>query len=645
MVSALIEDVLGESRAALLDEIGTGRDLTLVRPLGNLGDELILAGTRTLLDGIVHREIDVDEIPSSSGDTVLICGGGAWCRPYHAWAPRATRVASLSFARVIVLPSSFDVSVDEVRDCLQCAGATVFAREQESYRHIQGLCRARLAHDCAFFYDFSPYRADGAGTLNAFRGDAEATAGALTVSDNDDISVTAASLEDWLQTIAGHAHVRTDRAHVMIAAAMLGKTVEFAPSSYHKLDSLAQTWLGAYPVAKMAPPRTPRRSAGRAWQAPSPAQLGAPRVTVVVVTQDRCELALAAVGSALRAMVALRVLVIGNNPSGESREALTRLAAEDPRIELRVLDRNLGCAGGRRLGSELAETELVMFLDDDAELLDGALEHLCRDLDAHPEAVGVTAQVIDADGTVQHCGGELERSDELARFVLGGSGLPRDDAAVPATGDSGWLPGTAALIRAQALREIPLHAGPLAYYEDNDWAMRVGHARVGAFRRCREAIVRHHNDWTPVVHSCELVRVAELAELLNVQAGFLHRYGVLLDVDLAHRLPELARSDGVDLKAVRLLLDFVGQRGTDWFIAEWMSGGLEPLLERGRRVDRQQDELGALAASHAQLSAELVTERAELVRLATLSAERGGRIRPLRRAATSLRRWIAPQQR
>jgi GT2 family glycosyltransferase len=683
---------VAQSAATLLEAIGEHHELTLVRGFGNLGDELMRAGTHRLLGTDVFREIDVDDLPCSSGDTVLLPGSGAFCRPYHEWMPRALAIAELRFDRVIVLPSSFDVGEDSVRHSLQRTKATVFAREPESLRRIEGFCRARFAHDCAFFFDFSRFSAPGEGTLSAFRTDREATGGELLIDDNQDISITASSLDGWLAEIERHALVRTDRAHVMIAAALMGKQVEFAPSSYHKLEAIAASSLGAFPVRRIDAPRRPRagdppisepdaatRARLRMAAAPCPAgdlpPDGPARVTAVILTRDRPDFVLGAVRSVTAATIPVRMLVIDNNSDPGSRPALSAMAVADPRIELRLVDRNLGCAGGRRLAAELVETELVLFLDDDAELIEGALEHMVADLDAHPGAAGVTALVVDPSGAVQHFGGWIAVSDEDARFGHDGSGLPVDHPSLPATGPSGWVPGTAALLRTRVLQEVAIDDRMAAYYEDNDWCYRVEQRRPGSFRRCREALVLHRHDYGAArPPSSRLVQRYEIVERLAAHAHFFHAHGVLLDVDLRLAIPELCRPDGaIDLPAARLLMELISARGVDWTVMEWMNGGLRPLLDgahaesaqRGERITELLAENAAREAQIGQLEGHVTAltdrfrtlereqaESRELVawlqnrHLTLRKVEAGGwwRLRsyllPLLRVAARARRWL-----
>lgn len=238
-----------ESRKLILGEIGPAPRMVFVRGVGNLGDELIWAGTRDLLRGHVYREIAIDDVVHEDGELALIAGGGAWSRSYNEYMPELLAIAEERFERVIVLPSTFDVSVPRVREALTATRATVFAREPQSLAAISELCDARLAHDCAFFHEL-PRFPDGSGTLHAFRTDAESGGGELP-PDNDDISATAASLDDWLSRIAAHQQVHTDRAHVAIAAALLDRGVRYADGNYFKVAAIAESSLAGLDVAPL----------------------------------------------------------------------------------------------------------------------------------------------------------------------------------------------------------------------------------------------------------------------------------------------------------------------------------------------------------------------------------------------------------
>jgi hypothetical protein len=230
---------LRESARLLLDAVGDPSvGVTFLRSWGNRGDDLIYAGIRRLLREVPYVESDIrklHEAPRTS--TAILSGGGAWCKPFHALAEMLPAIEA-RFPRLIIFPTSFDVAEPIVRDALCRTRAVVFARELESYRQVRDLCDARLAHDSAFFFDFEPYRSGFCrGVLNAFRRDAEAS-GTPVPASNRDISLDCATLDEWLWTISRHEVVRTDRAHVVIAAAMLGRRVEYRPSSYHKVPAI-----------------------------------------------------------------------------------------------------------------------------------------------------------------------------------------------------------------------------------------------------------------------------------------------------------------------------------------------------------------------------------------------------------------------
>src|SRR5206468_1231149 len=105
MVTSSINEIAA-SRTTLLKALANTSDVTFVRLHGNVGDELIYAGTRQLLADIPYREIRIQDLKHTTGHTALLAGGGAWCGPYHFVPPYLSLLENL-FERVIILPSSF----------------------------------------------------------------------------------------------------------------------------------------------------------------------------------------------------------------------------------------------------------------------------------------------------------------------------------------------------------------------------------------------------------------------------------------------------------------------------------------------------------------------------------------------------------
>lgn len=307
-----------QSRRILLDAVGDAPEMVLVRPIGNVGDDLIWAGAQELFSAHIHREITVEEIASESGELAVICGGGGWCAAHGEYMPEVLAIAEMRFSRVIVLPSTFDASVARVRAALERSRATIFARELDSYEQIRDLCDARLAHDCAFFLTLPEMPARRSGTLNAFRLDAERNDALDPPPDNNDISSTSGSLEQWLETIAAHEVVNTNRAHVMIAAARMGLRVNYAPGNYFKVDSIARSCLGGYDVHRVeGAPAAPAGHLRRPAEGVAVGDAGDPQAAITAASE-------------LPGVRHLLLLADGQRPRPGAIEALSEALAANP---------------------------------------------------------------------------------------------------------------------------------------------------------------------------------------------------------------------------------------------------------------------------------------------------------------------------
>jgi glycosyltransferase involved in cell wall biosynthesis/GT2 family glycosyltransferase len=320
---------------------------------------------------------------------------------------------------------------------------------------------------------------------------------------------------------------------------------------------------------------------------PPPTSASRPRITAVVLTQDRPELLRGALDSLEQTSVDPEVIVIDDASAPEAGRRTAAECADRPRVHLHRSPERRGCAAGRRLGVELAAGDLILFLDDDAELLPGALEHLCAELEAHPETDAVTSTVVLSDGRIVHSGGTVEVRDGIATYGLIGAQAPIAAGGLAPSGPVAWVPGTAVLIRRAVLEQFPIDEGMVGYYEDNEWSYRVGAERPGAFRRSREALVVHHL----IPKRFDFVDAqtrSRWADWLNSHAHFYERHGILLAPWLFDLVPEMRADDGsCDYAGARLLLELTIAKGGDWVAYARETGELDDFLHaRRNRVER-----------------------------------------------------------
>src|SRR5215208_2265094 len=94
------------------------------------------------------------------------------------------------------------------------------------------------------------------------------------------------------------------------------------------------------------------------------------KISIVIITYNRPDdmLELAQNLSTLEGLDVLDEIIIVNNHSSVSYQALERFIAEHPRIPFRyyISDENLGVSRGRNYAIQKSKSPLLVFLDDDA---------------------------------------------------------------------------------------------------------------------------------------------------------------------------------------------------------------------------------------------------------------------------------------
>jgi O-antigen biosynthesis protein len=142
-----------------------------------------------------------------------------------------------------------------------------------------------------------------------------------------------------------------------------------------------------------------------------------PDVSVVMLSLDHWPYTAAALsGLAGTARVPFETVVVDNGSAPEVVAALQATAGGELgrrlRLRCRLNPTNAGVASGRNQGAAMCAAPLVLFLDNDVEIVDPRWLHtLVETYRANPAlgAVGAVLHNADADRTIQFSGGAVDR--------------------------------------------------------------------------------------------------------------------------------------------------------------------------------------------------------------------------------------------
>jgi GT2 family glycosyltransferase len=216
----------------------------------------------------------------------------------------------------------------------------------------------------------------------------------------------------------------------------------------------------------------PRFSVRRGRQVP-----GTPQLSICILVLDHTALAVACLESLKRPGACppdTEVVVVAN---GTPPDQLRPLVGRDD-IVLVVNDVNLGFAAGCNQAAAVAQSPLLVFLNDDSAVEIGCLEALTRAAAADPAVGAVGSCILAEDGTLQEAGSVIW-ADGSATHV--GAGLSPDATAYRKARDVDYASANGLLITRRAWdavggfdeRYYP------AYFEDVDLCLTL---RARGFR-------------------------------------------------------------------------------------------------------------------------------------------------------------------
>jgi|SRR5271157_57100 len=253
---------------------------------GNAGDALIALATYQLFNQLGMDYCIVNEShPFDPTDRIMVYSGGGNLVEYYNTARKAILEYYPRLRKLIILPHTIQANEDLLAGFRE--NVDVLCREPVSYAHVQRYApRANvyLMDDMAFLLDAAVLRADDSfahdpvpfswklrddlcaallplrlavgrrfrsgerASLNAFRKDIESS-GRFSRRESVDLAILFAHGTDsepvvhyvarrLFKVLDHYQTIRTDRLHICIVAAMLGKQVEFFANSYSKCEAV-----------------------------------------------------------------------------------------------------------------------------------------------------------------------------------------------------------------------------------------------------------------------------------------------------------------------------------------------------------------------------------------------------------------------
>lgn len=227
-----------------------------------------------------------------------------------------------------------------------------------------------------------------------------------------------------------------------------------------------------------------------------------PRLSIVIVNWNTCELLRACLASLVRhpASGGTEIIVVDNSSADGSPEMVQK---EYPEVRLFALTQNLGFGGANNLGLREASGRMLLILNSDTEVHEGALDTMCRILEEDPSVGAVGAQLLNSDGSVQLSCRRFPsyKTALFHRYSLMTRLFPRNrysaeylmtDAGHDRKLEPDWVSGACLMTRRDVTDKVGLlDEDFFMYAEDVDWCYRI---RQAGYRILYEpqAQVTHH---------------------------------------------------------------------------------------------------------------------------------------------------------
>ena len=213
---------------------------------------------------------------------------------------------------------------------------------------------------------------------------------------------------------------------------------------------------------------------------------GTPQVSIVIVVYNRAELTLACLRSLLPTPIPLQIIIVDNASTDLTPMLLSRIRG----ATIIRNSENLHFLRACNQGGHKADGTYILLLNNDTEVLPGAIPQAMACMERYPDAGAVGGRLILPDGRLQEAGGIIWRDGMCSGY--GRSADPEDGAYLfsrPVDYCSGAFLLTPTTIW-KKLGGFDNRYSP-AYYEETDYCLRLRKAGLQVYYEPR-ACIRHY---------------------------------------------------------------------------------------------------------------------------------------------------------